>query len=202
MAGDPSRAAINIPCRIALGKDRVQALRNIANSNGTTLFSLCAAAYNVVLARYCGVDKVSVGVAYSVRDNSATFEEVGALVSYVGVETAIDPAVRIGEMGAIFGREIASLRNGESVCALAGYSATIVRYLAPRAIPDLHDMTVTEVDPPVDSVLVELATSLREVDDKLVILMRGRERLFTPADLTALMNGIVAILDGLIVDFH
>lgn len=200
MAGDPSRAAINIPCRVSLDRDRVEALRQVAHSNGTTLFCLCTAAYKVLLARYCGVDRVAVGVAYSLRGNPAAFEEVGAWVSYVGVETLIDPTVRIGAMGATFGRELASLRKGESVCGLAGYSATIVRYLAPRSIPELHEMTVTEVDAPVDSVLVELATSLREVDGKLVILMRGRERLFTEADLAALMDSYVSILDGLVAD--
>lgn len=197
---DPSRAAINIPCRMALDRDRVQALRQVARSNGTTLFCLCTAAYKVLLARYCGVDRVAVGVAYSLRANPAAYEEVGAWVSYVGVETAIDPAQRIGRMGAEFGQALAALRSGEDRCALAGYSATIVRYLAPRTMPALHGMTVTEMDAPAESVLVELATSLREVDDQLVILMRGREKLFTPADLTALMEGFVAILDALVAD--
>lgn len=200
--GNPTRTGINIPYRVALDPDRVSALRQIARSKGTTLFCLCAAAYKVLLARYCGVDKVAVGVAYSLRGNRAAFEEVGAWVSYTGVETAIDPAIGIGEMGAAFGKELAAIRNGDAICSLTGYSATIVRYLAPRTMPDMLGMDVAEFDAPVDSVLVELATSLREVDGQLVILMRGRERLFTSADLKALMDGFVAILDGLIADQH
>lgn len=200
LTGDPARAALNIPCRFALDPARVQALRHIARLHGTTVFCVCAAAYKVLLARYCGVDRVAVGVAYSLRGNPAAFEEVGAWVSYAGVETEIDPSAPIGTMGAAFGHELSALRRGKSVCGLAGYSATIVRYLAPRKMPDLPGLTVTDVDPPADSVLVELATSLREVGDRWIILMRGRARLFTPADLNALMDSYVAILDGLIAD--
>lgn len=197
---DPETAAINLPFRATLDPATAQALRSVARRYKTTLFCLCAAAYQAVLGRYCMVDEVAVGVAFSLRANRSAFNEVGAWVSYVGVASQIGADQAIGAAASDFGHRLRSLRSGETACDLMGYSASIVRYLAPRAVPEMTGLDVEHFDLPADSVLVELATSLREVDEGLVILMRGRASLFSPADLKGLMAAYVALLEQVIAD--
>ncbi len=183
-----------------LDHETSEALKAIAHRHRTTVFGLCAAAYRVVLARYCRMDEVGVGVAFSLRKSGGVQNTVGSYISAVGISPPMDHATNIGRQARAFTAELHAVRKGEKLTENPAFSASIVRYLAAQPVLQMPGLVARHMRLAVRSVLVELATSLREEEGSLELRMVGREALFTIAELEALMAAFVGLLREMVKD--
>ncbi|MEM7415903.1 MAG: condensation domain-containing protein, partial [Gemmatimonadota bacterium] len=77
--------------RVALGAELTDRLKELARSEGTTLFNVLMAAFHVLLHRYSGQTDVVVGTPFAGRTHPDVDRLIGMFVNTILIRTAPDP---------------------------------------------------------------------------------------------------------------
>jgi amino acid adenylation domain-containing protein len=189
-----ANSALAIGVEDLLSPDETAALRATARSLDLTLYSLCAAAYQVLMARYCMASEVAVGVAYSTRGSAADDDKIGMMISYAGLAADLTESRRIADLGKDFQKELSDIRQGARPNNITGFSATLVRYNTPIRNPDFPGIKVQPTPFRICSITVDLACSLRDNETGLTLQMHGRLGIFNRRDLQALCAAMIKLL--------
>ncbi|PJE31408.1 amino acid adenylation domain-containing protein [Pseudooceanicola antarcticus] len=199
-AASPDRAGVSVQFQTRLPTDEIARLRACAHATGVSLFCLMAAGLQVALSRYCMVPEVGLGIGVSTRANESAMELVGNWVDYIGITQEIAPDLPVTELARGFSQRLKDLREGRGQQTHLHFSASIVRYLQERDLPEIEGIEASLVTLPADSVLMEFAASLRERPEGMEVLLRGRTGLFSLDDLEAIMGAWQGILAGVSPD--
>nr|QEO74905.1 condensation domain-containing protein [uncultured bacterium] len=84
------RSAAGAMVRLDLPADLLAGLKELARSNDATLFMILVAGVQLLLARRCGQDAVTVGTATSGRDRAEVEDVVGFFVNTVPLRSTVD----------------------------------------------------------------------------------------------------------------
>ncbi|MFD2691964.1 condensation domain-containing protein, partial [Streptomyces phyllanthi] len=77
----PVRSSEGAAAGFTIPAETADAVRRIARANGATMFMTLLAAFDVVLARYCGTDDVTVGTPVAGRTRAETEDLIGFFVN-------------------------------------------------------------------------------------------------------------------------
>ncbi|NKX44009.1 non-ribosomal peptide synthetase [Roseicyclus persicicus] len=183
-----------------LRADGATLLAEIARSRGLTTYSLCAAAFAVLLGQFCHSRGVAVGVAYSIRRPEADRRRIGMLIGYAGVSLDLDPGLGLAELGRTYQTELARIRAGDAAASAEGVCATFLRYNRYERPPELPGLATSVRRLPEESVPTDLAADFRETPEGLEFSFRTRVHLFTDADREALLAAYMRLVHRLLAD--
>ncbi|WP_367127827.1 amino acid adenylation domain-containing protein [Saccharothrix sp. HUAS TT1] len=211
-AVESSRGAVHhfqVPTEVAV------ALRRLGRECGATLFTVLTAAWQVLLARYCGRRDVAVGTVTSGRGHPDLDEVVGFFVNTVVLRSDVDEeqpfrrflaSVREVVLGAFEHDELPFEKLVEVLAPerIAGRTplvrTMVVLQNAPRAAAGLPDLRVDEIAIPATSVNFEVMLEFTEHDDRLEGALFYRTELFGAQWARHCAEHLVTLLRGVVAD--
>jgi hypothetical protein len=187
-----------------------RALRELARSNGVTLYSTLLAAFQIALSRWKGVTDIVVGTPVANRGRQAVRETMGYCAGIVPVRGQV-------EMGRPFTESLQAVQEAATdAFANAMPFAELARALGEFAAPGrnpifqvrfaLQNHPVPDVDLPQLSAHLEmrstgtarfdLACEITELGERLEVVWLFRPDLFSHADVETLRNLYEKVLEG------
>ncbi len=175
---------------LRLTDDETTTLLNVARGNGVTAYGLVTAAFQAMLARFCGQDDVTVGAAFSLRDTEERTRLVGMVVEtgQISAEAVLS--------GSLVSRAMAVRDAMVDLPALIGQrsnirmQATSVQYASRVERMTRGDLVLTRLTRPTRHIPGDVHLSIRLDGAGLVLALYGRTYLFSCVDLDACLSAV------------
>ena len=211
----PMRALDGGVLEFDLGRDRANALRELARGQDVTLFAVLAAAYGILLARLTGSRDVVLGTPVSGRTAPGLHRTVGMLANTVCLRTTADP----GSSFARYLRQVAD--TAEEAFAHQDFPfSDVVAMVAPRrdysrtpvfdALIALHSSRYLHVDfagsgvhvrlEPTGQSVFDLNMQIYEAGETLRVSWHHSATLFRRGDVEQWREDFLHILDAVRAD--
>lgn len=192
-----------------------QALKELSQQHGVTLFMTLLAAFQTLLHRYTGQDDVVVGSLSANRSQVATEALIGFFVNTVVLRTDFsgDPPfeelltrVREVTLGAYSHRELPfeklleELRPPRDLSQTPLFQVLFVLQNTPRAIPALAPLHMRPIDVDPETARFDLTLDLTETSTGLHGWFEYSTDLFEAATITRMAEHLQTLLEGIVAD--
>jgi non-ribosomal peptide synthetase component F len=201
-SGALQRSTSQIPAELG------RAVRELARSNGATLFSTLLTAFQITLSKWTGADDIVVGTPVANRNKQAVRETMGYCSGIVPLRGRIDPQRGFSNsLQAVHRSTVDSFANAMPFAELAravgetslpGYNPVFeVRFaLQNHPIPDFSvpGLSLQLRMRSTGTARFDLACEITEQGDALEVEWLFRDHLFAPEDLLVLRQLFLSVL--------
>lgn len=189
----------------------LQALNQLAQREGATLFMLLAAGFGALLARYSGQSDICIGTPIANRNRAETEQLIGFFVNTLILRTRIEPGdsyasllrqVRETALAAYahqdvpFEQLVEALRPQRHLSHTPLFQVMLVLQNAPLGSLQLPELALAPVDNPVAVAKFDLTLNLAEQDGRLLAAFEYNTDLFDAATIERMAGHFTRLLAG------
>ncbi|MBL7644926.1 MAG: amino acid adenylation domain-containing protein [Candidatus Hydrogenedentes bacterium] len=199
--------------RRTLGAAPSEALARFSRRHGKTLFSVLAAAWNVLLYRYSGQEDIVVGTAIAGRNQQELEALIGFFVNTVVIRTPIDPAQRfvdyldVVETAVVAAQEnqavpfeqiVAEVQHERDPGRSPIFQVMFVLHNTPRYEVEFSGLRMTGEELSNEGAKFDLTLSVQPRDGELVLNLEYCTALFRESTANRILDNYATLLGALL----
>ncbi|HEX7771422.1 MAG TPA: condensation domain-containing protein, partial [Pyrinomonadaceae bacterium] len=217
LPGDKPRLAIKsfrgAHHRLVLPLELMQALKDLSQNEGATLFMTLLAAYAALLLRYSGQEDICIGTSIAGRTRKETEAVIGFFINMLvlrvdlsGNPTFVELLQRVREvaLGAYANQDVPfeelvdELGTERSLSHTPLFQTVFVLQNAPRAELELTGLKLQRVDIDGQAAKFDLTVAAEETSEGLLVRLEYDTDLFLPETITRLGQHWQQLLEGVV----
>ncbi|GAB4200477.1 MAG: hypothetical protein Tsb002_36630 [Wenzhouxiangellaceae bacterium] len=187
-----------------------QRLKQLGQGHGATLFMVCLAACNALLARCCDQSDIAVGTPVANRHHTELEGLIGFFVNTLVLRNQVDASARFSDLlrqarettlaaqahqRLPFERLVEDLGGARGDGELPLVRVMLVLQNAPEAVLQLPAVTVNPIEPGAATAKFDLIIELTEIEDGLLTTMLYSSELFESDTVQALLEDYALLLE-------
>jgi amino acid adenylation domain-containing protein len=188
-------------CHLEIDEELTSALHQLAWQNGSTLFMVLIAGFNVLLSRYSGQEDVVIGTPIAGRNHQELEELIGLFVNTLALRTNVMQEARFIDLvaqvkactleayahsGLPFERVVEELAIERTMAHTPVFQVLFALQNVPAASIAMEHMEITQEQVESRTAKFDVTLALRENKGRLVGDMEYRTDLFEPATISRL----------------